>query len=82
MVRIGSVHTFSHFSNDDDTHCELCEIIVLGNQLTPLLDNAVEEFECKNCIFLSESPSYLNYDSPMHCFAAPVCFHNKPPPTT
>lgn len=80
LVRVGNAHTFSHFSNDDDTHCELCQIIFLGNQLTPLLDNTTDEFEFKNVIKFSEGQSNPDYESPRYCFVTPVSFLNKPPP--
>ena len=39
FLRVANAHTISHFSDDStENHCELCEIIVVSQELTPFAD--------------------------------------------
>lgn len=43
FLRIVDAHAFSHFSNDidDQTHCELCEIIIVSHKQMPFVNKEV-----------------------------------------
>ena len=81
FLRVANAHTFMHINESDDaTHCELCEIITVAQQLTPYLDNNFTDTEDKNRTFFEYTKMYFAYEEPLHCIATPVFFHNKPPP--
>ncbi len=81
FLRVANAHTFSHLNESDETtHCELCEIITVSQQLTPYLDNASTDTEDKNHAFFQYPQINFVYEEPLHCIVTPVFFHNKPPP--
>ena len=81
FLRVANAHTFLHFQdNNVHTDCELCEIITASNEITPFLDQSVEE-ESYNCLLYTRTYS-LNkgYEEPIHCIVTPDVVYNKPPP--
>jgi len=84
FLRIVDAHAFSHITNDDQedqTHCELCEIITVSNQLTPLIDNADSEIKPKPFIIVSDCKILIGYKTTDYSITLPKYIYNKPPPT-
>ncbi|WP_106790780.1 hypothetical protein [Aquimarina sp. Aq78] len=81
FLRIVNVHAISHFSDDDDQiHCELCEIIAVSYKLTPFTDNTFVEVEQKPAIDFQEYKTNFCYETSQYCITLPKSIYNKPPP--
>jgi len=83
LLRIVDVHTISHFSDDDDDliSCELCEIISLSNEYTPVTNNTFDELEPKALHYFREFKTAFYYETSQYCITLPQSIHNKPPPS-
>ncbi|PKV48043.1 hypothetical protein ATE84_0026 [Aquimarina sp. MAR_2010_214] len=81
FLRIVDVHAFSHFSDDDQVHCELCEIITASNKLTPFTGSAFVEVEQKSIIDFPEYKTNFCYETSQYSITLPKSIYNKPPPT-
>ena len=82
FLRIADVHTYSHFSDDDElSHCELCEMITTSNQFTPLLDGSFLEEKTQQCDSFQIIKVDFWYKTPNYCITQPETIFNKPPPS-
>ncbi|WP_103070290.1 hypothetical protein [Aquimarina sediminis] len=82
FLRIVNVHAFSHSSDEDDQiHCELCEIITTSNELTPCVDSIFTEVEQKSRLNSYRYPANFCYETSQYCITLPTSIYNKPPPT-
>ncbi len=80
FIRIADLHSYSHFSDDDLTHCELCEIIITSNQFTPLLDSPFIEEKTHQDVVFHVIKVDLRYKTPYYSITQPEIVYNKPPP--
>ncbi len=81
FLRVANAHAFSHFSDDDqDAHCELCEIIIISNQLTPFIGDTFEEIEQNSVTRDQEYTVDFGYETSEYCVTLPESVYNKPPP--
>ncbi|MEL6812435.1 MAG: hypothetical protein AAFP76_13975 [Bacteroidota bacterium] len=81
FLRVANAHAFSHFSDDaDEAHCELCEIIVASQELTPFVGQASVEIGNDNAIFVENDQSNSGYVVPLQSIVYPDFVYNKPPP--
>jgi len=81
FLRVANSHTFFHFSDDSaDIDCELCEIITVTQQLTPFIDQAVDDTNHNNLLFCEKKTINLGYEEPRGFIVTPLTICNKPPP--
>lgn len=81
LIRVADLHAFSHFSDDDGTDCELCELIITHNQFTPFSNHDVENFDYKLFIVCYKETTNSNYSALNSCITLPKTVYNKPPPS-
>ncbi|AXT58987.1 hypothetical protein D1816_01000 [Aquimarina sp. AD10] len=83
FLKVVNAHAFSHFSEDDDdqTHCELCEIFTTTNQLTPFTNNSLTEIEQKFIVAFQEQKINFCYETSQYSITQPKSIYNKPPPS-
>lgn len=82
LLRVVNLHTFSHFSDDDDhdTHCELCKIIISSNLLTPFIGDTFEETEQNALTDYQLYTANFGYETSEYSVTLPKSVYNKPPP--
>ncbi|MDH7448156.1 hypothetical protein [Aquimarina sp. 2201CG14-23] len=81
VVRIVDAHSYTHFFDDDDQiHCELCEIIVASPKITPILNNTTVEIKPKSSMIITEVKVNFGYKTSQNCITLPKYILNKPPP--
>jgi len=82
FLRIVDVHSFSHFSadNDDKVLCELCEIIAASNKFTPFTNSTIDEVEQKTILVFPEYKTAFCYETSQYSITLPESIYNKPPP--
>jgi len=83
FLRIVDFHAMSHFADDDDDqiHCELCEVISVSNKYPPVANNTIDEIEQ---IVIQGFPEYkiaFCYETSAYIISLPESVYNKPPPT-
>lgn len=81
FLRIVNAHAFSHFSGDEDqVHCELCEIIAVSAELTPCIGQEIPETKPKS--FYNDKQYKINfgYKPTQYIITLPKSIYNKPPP--
>ena len=82
FLRIVNAHAFSHFSDDEDQiHCELCEIIVVSHKLTPFTDSTFVDIAQKSTLDFQVYKTNFCYKTFQYCITLPESVYNKPPPT-
>lgn len=82
LLRIVNLHSFSHFSDNDDdqTHCELCDIIVLTQELTPFTKSPFVAIAQKTARTFAIRKTNFSYETSQHSITLPITIYNKPPP--
>jgi len=80
IARIADAHAFTHFSDDDQVHCELCELIVVSSKITPVLDNVIVEIKPKSSTIITKININFDYKTSQYCITLPKYIYNKPPP--
>ena len=81
FLRVADTHAFSHFSDDEaDTDCELCEIIIATQQLTPFLNQPADDADDNAIVFPESTITNQSYEEPRHLIVSPLTVYNKPPP--
>ncbi len=83
FLRIVDFHAISHFSddNDDVIDCELCEIISISNEYTPVTNCTFDDSEQKVVTNFPEYNIHFCYETSSYSVTLPESFYNKPPPT-
>lgn len=81
LLRVGDMHAFSHMSDDKDiAQCELCDMLVLAEELNPAIANEYQAEVDEPIINCSENDKLTGYEEPLYCIASPDEILNKPPP--
>lgn len=82
FLRIGNTHALMHAAETSDTiDCELCEIITISNELTPVADQTPSDSDLTEIFTFDCNTPHFDYKAPLHCYVCPDVVHNKPPPT-
>ena len=81
FLRIVDVHAFSHISSDEDqTHCELCEVIQQQQEFKLILDKSCDDLKLN--IISKNRYDLINetYETFYFSSTLPENTYNKPPP--
>ncbi len=82
FLRVANAHAFSHLGEDSGhEHCELCDIIITSQEITPFSGDLSSETETQEFVLINKEELNSEYDAPLHCIASPVAVYNKPPPS-
>lgn len=82
FLRIANAHTYSHFSHDEDqSYCELCEIITTSDESKLILDNLFTEESIKQYVDSESFKVNFCYKTSFFYITLPRYLYNKPPPT-
>ncbi len=82
LLRIVNVHDFVHFSEDEDQiHCELCDMVEVSHKITPFSSSTFIELEKKVDINFQELTTRFCYETSGYFITLPRGLYNKPPPT-
>ena len=80
FLRVANAHTLSHYSDESsETECELCEVIIVNQELTPFVDQPSDDVRFNNSFFCPYD-QHIGYDVPLCRIASPEVVYNKPPP--
>lgn len=82
LLRIVNLHSFSHFADNDDDriHCELCDSIVVTQELTPFTKNTFVPLTEKTAGEFFVCKTNFCYETSQHSITLPITICNKPPP--
>ena len=81
FLRVTNAHTYSHFGEDEnDIHCELCDIIVNSQDTTPFSSQTSFQTTTFKATFVVVKKMNSAYNVPLHCIVTPTSVYNKPPP--
>lgn len=80
VVRVADAHAFSHFANNDDESCDLCEFIVTSEKQVLLINLFINNVNPKPEALYEESILVKKYSTPNYAVNQPLKICNKPPP--
>ncbi|WP_025740655.1 hypothetical protein [Aquimarina pacifica] len=81
LLRIVNLHAFSHFSNDDEQiHCELCDIITISHKIVPFASNTPVALVQETVLDTQDHRTDFFYETGGYSITLPKSIHNKPPP--
>ncbi len=81
MLRVGDVHSMTHLGDEEqEPHCELCEMVIVSEQFNPFTDNNANETGITNPDFSEVNIRTIGYEAPLQFIASPSFVYNKPPP--
>jgi hypothetical protein len=83
LVRVVNLHKVSHvLTHATYEHCEVCDLITVTNQATPLQENAPRPGLALAMLFATgKRTSNISYSAPYQKILLSDYFHNKPPPS-
>lgn len=82
LLRVAGVQAMTHdHENDQQTACELCELMAVAEEHTPVFSTADEVVISPPTIVPLPNENPATYETPLFQISEPSFVYNKPPPT-